>query len=67
MPGHQFWPDAVSIRNLEAESLPSSANLTDFYLLALAIHRNGKLAALDRHINPDLLPGGLGAYDVISE
>ena len=67
-PGHQFWPDALSLIDSKAfPKLPASAHLSDFYLLALAIHHKGKLATLDRRIDPTLLPGGKVAYFVIPE
>ncbi len=62
-PGHQFWPDAVTL--CDYPKLPAAKHLTDFYLLALAIHRKGKLATLDRRIDPSLIPGGEKAYCVI--
>jgi toxin-antitoxin system PIN domain toxin len=62
-PGHQFWPDSVSL--CDYPGLPAAKHLTDFYLLALAVHRNGKLATLDRRIDPSLIPGGKKAYHVI--
>ena len=66
MPGHQFWPDAISLRNLGMRSkLPSSARLTDFYLLSLAIHRKGLLATLDSRIDASQLDGGSAAYFLI--
>lgn len=58
--GHRFWPDDLSLRS--ASILPASKHLTDHYLLSLAMHRQGKLATLDRHINASLMPGGADAY-----
>ncbi len=52
IPGHQFWPDDLSL----AEAPPALARLaghrqvTDAYLLALAISHGGILATLDRGI-----------------
>jgi len=66
VPGHQFWPDAISLRDHDLyPSLPSAKHLTDYYLLALAIHRKGKLASLDRRIDPSLLVGGAKGYLII--
>lgn len=62
-PGHQFWPDSVSLCDLPA--LPASRHLPDFYLIALAIRHKGRLATLDRRIDPSLLPGGKKAYCVV--
>lgn len=61
--GHRFWPDDVSLRALV--NLPVSKHLTDHYLLSLAMHRNGKLVTLDKHIKADLIPGGAAAYVVL--
>jgi len=50
---HQFWPDEISLRD---ESLFDPAlvgghrQLTDVYLLALALKRGGRLATFDRTI-----------------
>lgn len=52
-PGHQFWPDEISyeeaVRPL-AGRLSGHQQVTDAYLLGLAIHKGGKLATLDRSI-----------------
>lgn len=61
--GHRFWPDDLSLRS--ASALPVSKHLTDHYLLSLAMHRQGKLVTLDRHIQATLIPGGADAYVVI--
>lgn len=61
--GHRFWPDDLSLRS--APALPVSKHLTDHYLLSLAMHRQGKLVTLDRHIQATLIPGGADAYVVI--
>ena len=61
--GHRFWPDDLSLRS--APALPVSKHLTDHYLLSLAMHRQGKLVTLDRHIQANLIPGGADAYVVL--
>ena len=67
-PGHQFWPDSVSLSDSRAYPLlPSSKNLTDYYLLALAVGRKATLATFDRRIDPDLIKGGPDAYRVIGK
>lgn len=62
-PGHQFWPDSLSL--CDFPELPAPKQLTDFYLLALAIRHKGRFATLDRRIDPSLLPGGLEAYCLV--
>ena len=65
-PGHQFWPDSISLGDIRVfPSLTASKHLTDLYLLVLAIKRSGRLATLDHRIEPNLLPRGLAAYHVI--
>jgi toxin-antitoxin system PIN domain toxin len=57
--GHRFWPDSVSI--LEAKRFDLSAavpkNLTDLYLLRLAIASRGRLITFDRTIPWQLVTG----------
>jgi len=65
-PGHQFWPDGLSLCELSKfPVLPASKHLTDYYLLALALEKGGRLASFDRRIDPGLLPGGRSAYSII--
>lgn len=61
--GHRFWPDDLSLRGLVG--LPVSKHLTDHYLLSLAVHRQGQLVTMDRHIQAERVPGGSVAYLVI--
>jgi toxin-antitoxin system PIN domain toxin len=71
-PKHQFWADdlilADALRQF-ADRLVGHQQITDAYLLGLAIRKKGKLATLDRGVL-DLLPEG-SAYrvsvDVIRE
>jgi predicted nucleic acid-binding protein len=66
-PGHQFWPDAVSLTDAASyRELPVCRDLTDYYLLALAIHHDARLATLDRRIDSALLPNGPAAFFPIS-
>jgi len=52
-PAHKFWPDEIGF--VEAlkpltERLTGHQQVTDAYLLGLAIHKNGKFATMDRAI-----------------
>ncbi len=50
---HVFWPDSVSIRDFElfkSASIQGHRQLTDIYLLALAVANHGALATFDRSI-----------------
>lgn len=66
VPGHQFWPDSISLcDSSQFPTLPGSRHLTDYYLLALAIRHGAKLASFDQRIDPSHLEGGASAYHVI--
>lgn len=61
-PGHQFWPDDLSLADTQVFSvLPSSQSLTDLYLLALAVKHAGRLVTLDAGVDASLIPGGPAA------
>jgi hypothetical protein len=65
-PGHQFWPDTLSLCDLEKfPRPPGSRQQTGIYLLALVISRKGKLATLDRCMDPSIAPGGSKACYLI--
>ncbi len=52
-PRHRFWPSGIALsRSLELVGgrLQGHRQVTDAYLLGLAIHHKGKLATLDRSI-----------------
>ena len=66
LPGHQFWPDAVSLRDrLRFEHVPDSRHLTDYYLLGLSAARKGCLATLDLGMDASLVRGGSRALFLI--
>lgn len=65
-PGHQFWPDEVSLTDRELiQELPSPKALTDTYLLALATKRGGRLISFDKRIDTSLVLGGAGACFIL--
>ncbi|MFT4247528.1 MAG: hypothetical protein QM581_05745 [Pseudomonas sp.] len=67
-PAHHFWPDAPSLldspRVLRSRLL-SSAQVTDSYLLALAVDQGGCLASFDRRLVTDAVQGGAEALRLI--
>ena len=68
LPGHQFWADSISLADNEhISSLKhlSSKQLTDAYLLVLAVHNKGKLATLDTRIEAKHITGGSKAMENI--
>ena len=62
-PAHRFWADEVSmIDSMKpfTQKLAGHQQVTDAYLLGLAIHKRGKLATMDRAVRtllPDKSPG----------
>ncbi len=65
-PGHQFWPDDISLMDIHIfPTLPASKHLTDLYLLALAVKHGGRFATFDESIDASLIPGGPVAYHLI--
>ena len=61
---HQFWPDDVNL--LEAgrvdwQRVLGRRQVTDVYLLALAVHHRGRLVTFDRRIALTAVPGAQAA------
>ena len=59
---HVFWGDSVSIldeRSVRATSLQGYRQVTDAYLLALAVARNGRLVTFDTSIPTAAIPGAV--------
>ena len=51
--GHEFWPDDVSIVDsivFDHRHILGRNQITDFYLLAIAVKRGGRLVTLDHKI-----------------
>jgi toxin-antitoxin system PIN domain toxin len=67
-PEHVFWPDEISLftaPHLRLSALTSVKQVTDTYLLALAVARGGKLLTFDRKLTPAAVTGGAEALVVI--
>lgn len=66
--GHVFWPDSISLRDASLilpDRLLTAAQLTDTYLLALAVARGGRFATLDRRVVTSAVAGGGQHIEVI--
>jgi uncharacterized protein len=65
--GHEFWADDYSIVDgtVDFGRLAGHRQITDLYLLGLAVRRKGRFSSLDRHIPAELIQGGVEAYEVI--
>lgn len=67
--GHQFWRDAISLRDelFDLSRAGGAKQLTDIYLLGLAVNRKACLATFDRTIPTGAVRGATtGSLAVIS-
>jgi len=69
LPGHQFWADDLSLARssiVTIDRIRTPGQVTDAYLLALAVSKGGRLATLDRRLSPDAVAGGKKALHLIA-
>ncbi len=62
---HAFWPDDVNLLGAGAVQWPQvlgHRQLTDAYLLALAVKHGGRLVTLDRRVSLQAVPGAAPAH-----
>jgi uncharacterized protein len=62
---HRFWPDDVSLTDVEVfnhTELLGPKQITDRYLLALAVRNNGRLVTFDQGIRPTAVVGASAEY-----
>ena len=60
-PGHRFWPDDISLldrQKVDLTRMLTSSQVTDSYLLALAVAHGGQLATFDQRLIVDAVPNG---------
>jgi uncharacterized protein len=65
---HQFWPDDVSLldaKRLAHDRIHGHRQLTDLYLLALAVARGGRLVTFDAQVPLNAVRGA-GAQHLVS-
>lgn len=68
-PGHVFWPSDLSLLDsplIDRERLLASDQVTDTYLLALAVQHGGRLATFDKRLIASAVRGGEAARFVIA-
>jgi len=59
---HEFWPDSVSLLSgdvIRWDRVLTSRQITDVYLLALAVANGGRLVTFDKGISIGAVPGAL--------
>jgi toxin-antitoxin system PIN domain toxin len=65
---HEFWPDDISLldaRVADAARIHGPRQLTDLYLLALAVRRGGQFVTFDASISRDAVKGAEKRHVVI--
>lgn len=65
---HQFWPCDVSVLDrsiVDCSRLHGAKQVTDTYLLALAVHHDGVFVTFDRAISMAVVPGARPHHLVI--
>ncbi|HMD70078.1 MAG TPA: TA system VapC family ribonuclease toxin [Bryobacteraceae bacterium] len=67
--GHEFWSDSVSLLDVELfrpQAITGHRQITDIYLLGLAVRNGGRLATFDRSIPLKAVAGaGLAHLELI--
>jgi len=67
-PFHTFWPDDISLLDVARFNhahIHSPRQLTDLYLLSLAIRHSGCLVSFDRRIPLSAVPGARAEHPVL--
>ena len=65
---HEFWPCDVSVLDqavIDPARVHSPRQVTDAYLLALAVARGGSFVTFDRAITPNAVRGAVEAHLVV--
>ncbi|MFT3799850.1 MAG: PIN domain-containing protein [Burkholderiaceae bacterium] len=67
-PYHAFWSDDISLldpAHFQQAHIHSPRQLTDLYLLALAVRHGGRLVSFDRRISLSAVPGARAEHLVV--
>jgi len=65
LPGHEFWPDDISLLDatvIDPDRVHGPRQLTDVYLVALAVRHAGHLVTFDRSISVQSAKGAKAAH-----
>jgi toxin-antitoxin system PIN domain toxin len=69
-PHHEFWPADVSLLEagvLDWPRILGHRQVTDAYLLALAVRHGGRFVSFDRRISPAVVKGAITAHLIVLE
>jgi toxin-antitoxin system PIN domain toxin len=70
LPGHAFWPDDISVLGgslVDPAKILTPAQVTDTYLLGLAVAHGGRLATFDRRLSVGAVKKGKAALLVLPD
>ncbi len=70
LPGHVFWTDDISLlaeAHIDFAKILTSAQVTDTFLLGLAVAHAGRLATFDRRLSVGAVRGGKAARLLLPE
>ena len=70
LPGHEFWSDDISLIAsgvVDTARIATPRQVTDTYLLALAVSKSGRLATFDRHLSPNAVRRGKAGLHLIAD
>jgi|SRR5271155_3894881 len=70
LPGHVFWKDDFSLVDtdlVDVDQIATPGQVTDAYLLALAVANEGQLATFDRRLSSKAVRGGRAGLHVIRD
>ena len=65
---HQFWPDDVSVlspQSFRHDRMHGPKQLTDLYLLALAVQHQGRFVTFDQSISLSAVPGVTSKHVIV--
>lgn len=68
LPDHEFWPDAISITDgnvFDHTYILGPKQITDVYLLGLAVRNGGRLVTFDRGLPLKAVRGAEGRHLVV--
>ena len=64
-PSHAFWPQQISLLQeglIRWERILGPRQITDAYLLALAVAHGGRLVSFDQRLDPQQVPGAAAGH-----
>lgn len=64
-PSHAFWPEPISLLQsglIDWQRLLGPRQITDAYLLALAVHHGGRFVTFDQRVGIEVVPAAAASH-----